>query len=234
MKALVIADNEKVIEQVGRVLRKFDFEVIVYRWLLKALDSLPEITPHIVVVSAEDYPRHWKLLAQFCAASGGAAKVALYRGASFPDEERRKADALGVFGTFSSDGDFSGLEDLLTLFQPAAEISVDFSRPEVEPLVADDDFPTADEGAGRPAERTIESCSFMFTNPVSLALVTGRARNFDGETLEFTPDVPRLAENLPPETAVRSASLKTASGIRSVTATVVSSSSGTLVLRVGA
>lgn len=230
MKALVIADNEKVIEQVGKVLKKFDFEVIVYRWLLKALDSLPEIAPHLVVVSAEDYPRHWKLLAQYSSASGGAAKVALYRGAAFPDEERRKADALGVLGTFSSDGDYSELEDLLTLFQPASDVAVDFSRHEVEPLVADDDIPPEAEAPAR----TFEGCSFMFTNPVSLALVTGRARNFDGETLEFTPDVPRLAENLPPETAVRSASLKTASGIRSVSASVVSSSSGKLVLKVGA
>ncbi len=231
MKALVIADNENVIESVAKILQKFDFETIIYRWLLKALDNISEIAPHLIVISAEDYPRHWKTLAQYSRDDMGASKVILYRGAAFSKEEQKKADAIGVFGTFSSENNFKELEDLITMFQPSPNVSVDFTRTEVEPLVAEENAQEETKNE-EPKEKVITSCSFVFTNPVSLALVCGCARNFDGDTLEFTPDIDDFVRNLPAETNINLATLKTATGIRSVSATVVSNDSEKLVLRI--
>ncbi len=237
MKALVIADNEKVIAKIVGTLQKFGFETIVYRWLLKALDNISEISPHLIIISAEDYPRHWKTLSQYSGVDGNASKVMLYTGQNFSESERKKADALGIFGTFSfasssEENEMKAFEDLLSFFQPSLDVSVDFSHTEVEPLLSDDSIEQNQKTPDTPKERKIISCSFVFTNPVSLALVTGRARNFDGETLEFSPDLIEFTENLPSNTKIKNATLKTAEETRVVSAMVLSNETNRLILGV--
>jgi len=114
MKALVIADNEKVIKRINSTLESFGYDTIVYRWLLKALDNIEEISPHLIVISTEDYPRHWKTLTQFAewtqnAENQDAAdsfdviqfpQVILMVGDNFSAEEEDKAKTLRVVGTF--------------------------------------------------------------------------------------------------------------------------------------
>ena len=64
MKALLVADDEKAINNISEVLKAAGYDTIVYTWLLKALDNIEEIAPHLIIVSTGDYPRHWKTLAQ--------------------------------------------------------------------------------------------------------------------------------------------------------------------------
>lgn len=113
MKAVIIADNDVVIDNVKTVLKSFGYDTIVYRWLLKALDNLEEISPHLIVVSSADYPRHWKTLCQFSTAgiSGYFPQVILYTNNEFSEDEKEKAKALGIRGIFSS-VDVDGLDEL--------------------------------------------------------------------------------------------------------------------------
>lgn len=123
MKAIIIADNDLVIDNVKQVLKSRSYDTIVYRWLLKALDNLEEIAPHLIVVSQADYPRHWKTITQFAHSgiSGFFPQVILYVKDDFSDEEREKAEALGVRGFFSS-VDVEGLDELREILDKEDDI----------------------------------------------------------------------------------------------------------------
>ena len=115
MKALVVCDDAEVIAQLDTALQQYGIDTILYRWLLKALDNIEEISPDFTIISASDYPRHWKTLSQFINSGIGRAanKIILYTPEPLPSEERKKADALGIIGCFSSLGESGeGLETL--------------------------------------------------------------------------------------------------------------------------
>jgi len=107
MKALVVCDDAEVIAQLDTALQQYGIDTILYRWLLKALDNIEEISPDFTIISASDYPRHWKTLSQFINSGIGRAanKIILYTPDELSQEERKKADALGIRGCFSSLGE---------------------------------------------------------------------------------------------------------------------------------
>lgn len=104
MKTLVIADNDSVVEKIKNSLEKANIDAIYYRWLLKALDNIEEISPDLVIISAAEYPRHWKTLVQYCK-SGILKKCPefiLYRNDDISEEELNKEKALGIKGVFTN------------------------------------------------------------------------------------------------------------------------------------
>ena len=113
MKALLIADNKTAIDNVSQILESAGYDVIIYKWLIKALDNIEEICPHLIIVNAKDYPRHWKTLTQFASTSFGSYKpaVIVYAEGGLDEEEAQKAKALGVRGVFES-VDVKGLSAL--------------------------------------------------------------------------------------------------------------------------
>lgn len=116
MKALIICDDDKVIAKTKETLASSGYDLIVYRWLLKALDNVEEIEPDLVVLSSRDYPRHWKTFVshiQTCSLveKEKMPKVVLFTSEKNSDEEQKKANALGVVG-FYSNIEFDGLEKL--------------------------------------------------------------------------------------------------------------------------
>lgn len=98
MKALVISDNQEIVDSLQSYLKENNFDIIIYRWLLKALDNIEEIHPDIIFVSACEYPRHWKTLASFVKSGIGAnnIKLFLYDPVPLSEEEVKKAHELGV------------------------------------------------------------------------------------------------------------------------------------------
>ena len=98
MKALVISDNQEIVDSLQSCLKENNFDIIIYRWLLKALDNIEEIHPDIIFVSACEYPRHWKTLASFVKSGigGNNIKLFLYDPVPLSEEEVKKAHELGV------------------------------------------------------------------------------------------------------------------------------------------
>ncbi len=123
MKALLIADDELAITNISQVLETAGYDVIVYKWLLKALDNIEEIAPHLIVVSTKDYPRHWKTLTQFAetAFSGYRPEVVLYTDGTLDEEELKKAEALKVRGWFEA-VDVDGLDKLRKILTKEIDI----------------------------------------------------------------------------------------------------------------
>ncbi|MBQ8013649.1 MAG: hypothetical protein IJ257_04520 [Treponema sp.] len=123
MKALLVADDEKAINNISEVLKSAGYDTIVYKWLLKALDNMEEIAPHLIVISTADYPRHWKTLAQYASSGFGdyIPQVILYTDENFNEEEEKKAEVLHVRGKFDSIG-VDGLDKLREILTKADDI----------------------------------------------------------------------------------------------------------------
>ena len=239
MKALLIADDELAITNISQVLETAGYDVIVYKWLLKALDNIEEIAPHLIVVSTKDYPRHWKTLTQFASTAFGGYRpeVVLYTDGTLDEEELRKAQALKVRGWFES-VDVEGLDKLRQIL--TKEIDIYSGK-----LVDEEGKPHQDditEFALRPPysddseEEIIEDdnhgviyCSYMFTNPLTGILVSGSTKNFNGQTFEFEPDIMDLTKNLSVGTKINIGTLKIQDSIKPAPA-VVKSNSQTLLL----
>ena len=145
MKALLIADNPQAIDNISQILETAGYDVITYKWLLKALDNIEEISPHLIIVSAKDYPRHWKTLAQYAQTVFASYKpqIILYAEGGLDDEEKSKAQALKVRGIFESI-DVCGLEKLREILTKEADIYAgklltDDGVPTVGHLIFDDE-----------------------------------------------------------------------------------------------
>jgi len=78
MKALIICDECKISSQVNDFLAKQGIDSIIYNWFLKALDNIEEINPDIIIVNGEEFPRHWKIVAQFITSNLFKKKIPLY------------------------------------------------------------------------------------------------------------------------------------------------------------
>lgn len=123
MKALLVADNNLVIDNISQILETAGYDVIIYNWLLKALDNIEEISPHLIVVSAKDYPRHWKTLAQYASMGFRSYKpqIILYAEGGLSDDDMQKAKTLNIRGVFES-VDVKGLDQLRNILTKESDI----------------------------------------------------------------------------------------------------------------
>ena len=75
MKAVIIAESESIIEEFSQYYKENGYDLIVYRWLMKAMDNIDEIDPDLIFINAEEYPRHWKVLCQYVAGLNKNPKI---------------------------------------------------------------------------------------------------------------------------------------------------------------
>ena len=221
MKAIIICDDEELIGKVDSALASLSYDTIIYRWLLKALDNIEEIRPDIVIVSASDYPRHWKTLTQFIK-SGIAGKipdVILYAPKSFSETEKMKAQKLGIKGIFDSCD-----EDGMSFFRSVVNSPTGDASPDPEKA----DTVRSAEAASISETLSTEGLSgskigtAVFTHPKTGAFVTGTIRSLSDGSAEFTADIPSLAAEIASGDKIEELSMRTAGVPTYCTASVVS------------
>jgi len=100
MKLLLVLGSDDNFDIVSSSIPPLGFEIIRYRHVMKAMDNLDEISPSAIVISARDFPRHWKILVQFVRSerSRETCPIILLKGGAFSTEETAKAFFLGVNG----------------------------------------------------------------------------------------------------------------------------------------
>lgn len=114
MKALIIADNDMLIDLCCDTLEKAGYELIIYRWLLKALDNIEEIAPDIIVIDVSSYPRHWKTLVQYASSvTSDSIDFFLFSSAPLSEVEQKKASFLNVKKIFN-DSDILGFKSFFS------------------------------------------------------------------------------------------------------------------------
>jgi hypothetical protein len=83
--------------QIRRILylyvKPLGFELIRYHHVLKAMDNIDETDPSGIIISARDFPRHWKTMVQFVRSERpkDACPIIILKGENFPLEETSKA-----------------------------------------------------------------------------------------------------------------------------------------------
>ena len=124
MKALVISERSEIIDFVTPLLKEKGFDLIHYKWIIKALDNIEEIQPDVIVLSAREYPRHWKTLAGFVQSGigGNNVKMYLYDTEPLSEEDSKKSKDLGILS----------FEEAFKVSSKAVEIAI--NEPENENL----------------------------------------------------------------------------------------------------
>ena len=103
MKILIISDDSAFINTIDSYFQKRGHSSIIYKWLIKAMDNLEEIKPEVIIVSADEYPRHWKSLVQFMESgiAGNKFKIFLYKKTPFSEQDSQKITKLKISKIFS-------------------------------------------------------------------------------------------------------------------------------------
>ena len=130
MKALIVLEDKEKLSLLKKKLTNAGFDTICYQWLMKALDNLEEISPHLVIISAEDYPRHWKVFVQHVKANFSDNQTEIYLLASSKDSV--ESDKVKILGIKDVIYDFeSDLQKLISSWIPdPEEIAVQVPTPE--------------------------------------------------------------------------------------------------------
>lgn len=119
MKLLLILGSDDYYSVICENTAALGYESIRYRHVLKAIDNIDEIDPAAVIISARDFPRHWKILVQFIRSerSKEACPIIIIKGKNFDSEETSKAFFLGangvINGTLHNDDDVDSLKKIL-------------------------------------------------------------------------------------------------------------------------
>lgn len=189
MIAMLIAETDYPNCAITEYLEPYGFDIVRYRSAVKAIDNLEEIRPKAVIINAADFPRHWKTIVQFVRsdANKDSVIIVLLINDRFSGDDADKATHIGVQAIVNERE--LGHEDEKRLVQVFAR----YQRLDVEGI---------DDGV-TPADAT-----FLFTNPVSDAIVTGKIESLSTRRLIFKADSPAMTADLTEGETVALCSLK--------------------------
>jgi len=127
MKLLLVFSADDSCNMISRNISPLGFEMIRYRQVLKAMDNIDEINPSAIVVSARDFPRHWKFLVQFVRTerANEICPIIIMKGGNFNTEEMTSAYFLGASGiiddSLNSPSEINRLQNILSHYVPLDE-----------------------------------------------------------------------------------------------------------------
>ena len=180
MKLLLVLSSDETYNLISIYIKPLGFELIRYNHVLKAMDNIDEIDPSAIIISAMDFPRHWKTMVQFVRneRTKDVCPIIILTGEKFPLEESSKASFLGVNGTITEALNKSMVIDriqgILGRYLPVNE-KRKYKRYHVEPW---------------------QRFSFVFARPADNVLITGETKTVSSGGLSFLPDNPPLLKDV--------------------------------------
>jgi hypothetical protein len=199
MKALLVVEDDDLAEMVRCNVQPLGLDIIHYRDPIKALDNLDEIAPDAVIMSARDYPRHWKTIVVDIRAARpkAACAIILLKGEYFPFEEAAKAAYLGVNGVIKEN-----------ISEPA---ELDRFVQILKRYIQIDDARVSDRHAPGPTDRF----GFVFSHPETYLTITGVIETISSDGVSFFPESRALVADLEPGCVIDDASLRVDTSILS-------------------
>jgi len=182
-------------------IKPLGFELIRYHHILKAMDNIDEIDPTGIIISARDFPRHWKIMVQFVRNDRpkDICPIILLTGDNFPVEESSKASFLGVSGIVIENlhnmAEIDRIQAILNRYLPTDE-----KRRSRRYLV-----------------EQWQRFNFVFARPGDNVLVTGEPKTISTGGLSFIPDNPPLMQELFINTKLEDCSFRAGDSILSPT-----------------
>ena len=219
MKALIISEANDITNEFTEYYKTQNYDVIKYRWLMKALDNIEEIDPDLIFINATEYPRHWKTLCQYVKGINKNPKIVLFSSLPLSNEDREKAECLQIDSIVNSSEDLEEVCTLTDICQDSEE-----NLPETENIIEQEQNETVEILEEEKIEETIEQptlsetkvCKFLFSNPENFVLITGKVESFNDSKLVFLPDNPEDTANIPVETIIKKCTLKVDNQINTV------------------
>ncbi|MDR0447336.1 MAG: PilZ domain-containing protein [Treponema sp.] len=182
MKLLLVLGSDKTYDIISLFFKPMGFQLIRYHHVLKAMDNVDEIDPMGIIISAKDFPRHWKTMVRFVRTERPRNKcsIVILKGENFPEEEANKAKALEVNGLFleslENSPDLEKIKTLLYRALPAAENKKPFA--------------------------------FVFSHPIDERLITGTVKTITSMGLTFEPDRNGIMDRLNIDIKIMNCSLR--------------------------
>ncbi|MDR2186203.1 MAG: PilZ domain-containing protein [Treponema sp.] len=192
MKLLLIMGSDDAYQLISYHLKSLGLELIRYRHVLKAMDNVDEVDPAGIIVSTEDFPRHWKTLVQFVRfeRTKDACPIIILKGNSFPVEEMAKAYFLEVNGMVSEDlSDPAEVEKLKSLITGGGIVEKRRAR--------------------RFHVNLGNRLGFIISNPLHKCLVPGEIKTISKSGISFTPFHPESAKDITANLELSGCSLRT-------------------------
>jgi len=180
MKLLLVLGSDDTYNLISLNVKPLGFELICYKHVLKAMDNIDEIDPQALVISARDFPRHWKTMVQFVRSerSKEDCPIIILKGDNFPLEEASKAYYLGVSGivleALDNSAEKDRLQGILGRYMPLDE------RRRTRRLYTE----------------SFGYFGFVFTRPADYVLVTGKIKDISSGGLSFLPDNSSLMKDI--------------------------------------
>lgn len=204
MKVLLICERETVKDRLVNALSRYDVEVIWYRDPIKAMDNIDETDPDTIALSTADFPRHWKVFLAFLLGTyAKAVPVFLLIDDTFDQEERSKAEVLGIQGVFH--------EDLAT--DEECNVLVALLHPPLQEKEG--------KGDAHPKEPFFEPgptdrIELLFLHPENFSLIEGRVTRIGKDTLWFAPYKREKTLDLSPPLVLSACSLRIGSTLHTI------------------
>jgi hypothetical protein len=180
MKLLLILGSDETFNLVSHYIKPLGFDLIRYTHVLKAMDNIDEIDPAGIILSASDFPRHWKALVHFVRINRAKDRcpIVLLTGEKFSLEDASKGLYIGVSGMVPEalwePSQVSKLQNILGRYIPVEE----------------------KRRSPRVFVESWQRCGFLFANPLNKVLITGEVKTIARLGISFHPDHPSLLENL--------------------------------------
>jgi len=191
MKLLLVLVSESTYKQIFYCVRPLGFEIIRYLHALKAMDNIDEIDPHAIIISAVDFPRHWKTMVQFFRTerTKDDCPIIILKGENFSLDDSSKASFIGVSGTVFESLDVREIDRLQNIL--------------------DRHLPVEEKRRSRrfridPWQRF----GFIFSHPESGVLITGHIKDISKGGLSFLPDSKSLVDNIGADSRLEDCSLR--------------------------
>jgi hypothetical protein len=192
MKLMLILASDEIPGLISANIRPLGFDLIQYRHVLKAMDNLDEIDPAGIIISADDFPRHWKALVQFvrCERSKEQCPIILLKETDFSLEEASKAFFIGISsiitGSLSRSTVMDRLQNILERYM---------------------DIPDKRK-ARRYRAGAWTRFGFYMAHPVNKVIITTVVKTLSSIGISLEPDNPNLTANLPKGAELHECSLR--------------------------
>jgi hypothetical protein len=199
MKLLLVLGSDESFDFISQYIKPLGFELIRYHHVLKAMDNIDEINPMAIIVSARDFPRHWKILVQFVRSqrSKDACPIIILKGENFPLDETAKAFFLGVSGLVDEDlgspAELDRLQKILSRYIPVEE------KRKSDRLYAE------------PWHRF----GFLLNHPASGASITGEVKTVSATGISFLPSSSAMMKDIALNDTMSGCSLRAGNAILS-------------------
>jgi hypothetical protein len=179
MKLLLILESDETYNLIAVYVKALGFDFIRYHNVIKAMDNIDEVSPHAIIISAKDFPRHWKIIVQFVRSQRpkDSCPIIILKGDNFALEETSKAFYLGVNGVVPETlnrQEIGQLQNILSRYIP-----VDEKR-----------------RSRRYQPEEWSRFGFVLTSPEERNIITGEVKTISNTGISFCPDYSAWTKNI--------------------------------------